>query len=112
MSMVPLGALIYGLLRARRSFEMFARGQAFSSEAIRGLRSFALAVAASSLLKPVVGAALGLLLGATSPGHVRSLVVNFGSDTLLALLFAAMVAVIAWVLLEAADIAAENRQFV
>ena len=112
VSMVPLGALIVGLLAARRCFALFASGHAFSGGAIRELRSFALGVAASALLKAPAGAVLSLVLSATSPGHTRSLVVNVGSDTLLALMFAAMVAVIAWVLVEATEIADENRQFI
>lgn len=112
VAMIPLGALIFGLLKARRCFRCFAAGRIFSRDAARSLRGFALGVGASALLKPLAGAALGLLLGALSPGQTRSLVLNIGSDTLLSLLFAAMVAVIAGVLVEAADVAAENDQFV
>lgn len=112
VAMIPLGALILGLLKARRCFRCFAAGRIFSRDAAQSLRGFALGVGASALLKPFAGAALGLLLGALSPGQTRSLVLNIGSDTLLSLLFAAMVAVIAGVLVEAADVAAENDQFV
>lgn len=112
IAMIPLGALIVGLLSARRCFGCFAAGRIVSSDAARHLRGFALGVGASALLKPVAGAGLGLLLGTLSPSHARSLVLNIGSDTLLSLLFAAMVAVIAGVLVEAAEIAAENDQFV
>lgn len=112
VSMIPLGALIAGLLSARRCFGCFATGRIFSSDAARSLRGFALGIGASALLKPVAGAALSLLLSALSPAPTRSLVLNIGSDTLLSLLFAAMVAIIAGVLVEAADVAAENDQFV
>jgi hypothetical protein len=112
IAMIPLGALIVGLLSARRCFGCFAAGCIFSGDAARSLRGFALGVGASALLKPVAGAALGLLLSALSPAHTRSLVLNVGSDTLLSLLFAAMVAIIAGVLVEAAKVAAENDQFV
>ena len=112
IAMIPLGALIVGLLSARRCFECFAAGRIFSGDAARSLRGFALGVGASALLKPAAGAALSLLLGAVSPAHMRSLVLNIGSDTLLSLLFAGIVAIIAGVLVEAADVAAENAQFV
>ena len=92
--------------------ERFAAGRIFSGDAARSLRGFALGVGASALLKPAAGAALSLLLGAVSPAHMRSLVLNVGSDTLLSLLFAGIVAIIAGVLVEAADVAAENAQFV
>jgi hypothetical protein len=112
LAMIPLAALVLGLLSARRCFASFAAGRIFSVDAARGLRGFALWVGASALLKPVAGAALSLLLGATSPGETRSLVLSIGSDTLLTLLFAAMVALVASVLVKAAEIAAENEQFV
>lgn len=112
VAMIPLGALIVGLLSARRCFGCFATGRIFSSDAARSLRGFALGVGVSALFKPLAGAALSLLLGALSPAHTRSLVLNIGSDSLLSLLFAAMVAIISSVLVEAADVAAENDQFV
>ena len=112
LAMLPLGALIAGLLSARRCFRCFAAGQIFSADAARSLRGFALGVGASALLKPIAGAALGLLLSGLSPAHTRSLVLNVGSDVGLSLLFAALVAIVAGVLVEAADLAAENEQFV
>ncbi len=112
LAMIPLAALGFGLLSARRCFASFAAGRIFSGEAARGLRGLAVGVAASVLLKPLAGAALSLLLSAAAPGQMRSLVLSVGSDSLLSLFFAAMVAIIASVLVEAADIAAENEQFV
>lgn len=112
ISMVPLAALVFGLFAARRCFAAFADGRVFSRDAISGLRSFAVAVAVSSLLKPLAGALLSLLLSTTDADQAHSIVLYVGSDTLLALLFAAMVAIIAWVLSEATDIADEHQQFV
>jgi len=112
ISMIPLGALIAGLMSARRCFGHFSAGRIFSADAARSLRGFAYGVGASALLKPLAGAALSVLLSALSPDQTRSLVLDIGSDLLLSLLFAAMVAVIAGVLVEAADLAAENDQFV
>ncbi|MBS0253458.1 MAG: DUF2975 domain-containing protein [Proteobacteria bacterium] len=112
ISMIPLGALIYGLLAARRCFQAFSNGRIFSPETIGGLRSFALAVAASALLKPLAGAALCVFLSASASTPTRSLVLKLDSDTLISLLFAGMVAIIAWVLSEATEVADENRQFI
>lgn len=112
ISMVPLGALIYGLLSARRCFDAFAAGQIFSREPIGRLRAFAVAVAASAILKPFAGAALSVLLSFNNSGGAKTLALNIGSDTLIALIFAGTVAVIAWVMTEALDIADENKQFV
>jgi len=112
ISALPLACLIWGLLRVRRCFEAFGQGRFFTLENIHGLRDFAIAVFASTLLKPVAGAALSILLSWQTYATGKSLVVNFGSDALLALLFAGLIAVIAWVMAEAMAIADENAQFV
>jgi hypothetical protein len=112
ISALPLACLIWGLLRVRRCFEAFGQGRFFTRENIHGLRDFAIAVFASTLLKPVAGAALSILLSWQTYATGKTLVVNFGSDALLALLFAGLIAVIAWVMAEAMAIADENAQFV
>ncbi|GGF45237.1 hypothetical protein GCM10007301_00950 [Azorhizobium oxalatiphilum] len=112
VSMIPLGALIYGLVSARRCFRAFAAGTVFSATPIRRLRTFALAVIAAALLKPAAGAALSLLLSAQRGNGPWSLALHVGSDTLLALVLAGTVAVMASIMAEAAAIADENRQFV
>ncbi|WP_244491408.1 DUF2975 domain-containing protein [Bosea sp. Root381] len=112
ISMVPLGALIYGLLSARRCFDAFAAGRIFASEPIGRLKAFSIAVAASALLKPLAGAALSVLLSFSNPAGAKTLSLHVGSDMLIALIFAGTVAVIAWVMAEASDIADENQQFV
>lgn len=112
IAMVPLGALIFGLLNARRCFRDFAAGRLYGLSTVRRLRAFALGVAASALLKPVAGAALSLLLSwHRGPGE-KSLVLTVGSDTLIALLFAGTVAIMAWVMGEAMALSEENQQFV
>jgi hypothetical protein len=112
ISMVPLAVMIYGLVNARSCFAAFAAGDIFSVEAIKHLRAFAIAVAISALLKPFAGAALSILLSWNEAAGRKTLVLNVGSDTLLALIFAGTVAVIAWVMTEAIAIAEENKQFV
>lgn len=112
ISALPLACLIWGLLRARGCFEAFARGHFFTLDNIHRLRDFAIAVFASTLLKPFAGAALSMLLSWRTYATGKSLVVNLGSDTLLALLFAGLIAVIAWVMAEATAIADENAQFI
>lgn len=112
ISMVPLGVLIYGFLNARRCFLAFAAGQIFASGPIGRLCRFALAMAISALLKPFAGAALSVVLSMIATPGSKSLILNFGSDTLIALIFAGTVAVIAWAMAEATEIADENQQFV
>jgi hypothetical protein len=112
IAMTPLAALAYGLFAARRCFAGFAAGHVFSREAIGGLRTFSVAIAISALLKPAAGAVLSIVLSMSGRTHKHSLVLNFGSDVLLSFLFAAMAGLIAWILLEATEIADENQQFV
>ncbi len=112
ISMVPLGVLIYGLLNARQCFVAFAAGHIFSGEPVARLKVFAIAVAASALLKPLAGAALSMLLSWDDVTGTRTLALTIDSDTLIALLFAGTVAVIAWVMAEAIEVSEENKQFV
>jgi hypothetical protein len=112
IAMLPLGALVYGLASARRCFIAFAAGHIFSSEPVGQLKTFALAVACSALLKPIAGAALSVILSIDAVSGKRTLALSVGSDTLISLIFAGTVAVIAWTMAEAIDIADENKQFV
>lgn len=112
ISFVPLGCLILALLAARRCFNAFAAGTFFSREPARGLRDFALGLLASALLKPFSMAAMSVLLTLDAPAGQHRLTLSFGSDTVLMLLAAGTIAVIAWVMTEAAALAEENQQFV
>ncbi|WP_257169836.1 DUF2975 domain-containing protein [Bradyrhizobium sp. SRS-191] len=112
IAMVPLGTLIWGLLSGRRCFQAFAAGRIFSGESIQQLKAFAIAVAASALLKPLAGAALSVVLSFHNQPGAKTLALSLGSDTLMALIFAGTVAVIAWVMTEALEIDDENKQFV
>lgn len=71
-----------------------------------------LGVAASAVLKPLAGAALAVLLSWNGPDGAKTLVLAVGSDTLISLLFAGIVAVFAWIMAEAVEISDENDQFV
>ncbi|KRB26829.1 MULTISPECIES: DUF2975 domain-containing protein [Mesorhizobium] len=112
ISFVPLACLIVALMSARRCFGAFAAGNFFGRDAVKGLRDFALGLLASALLKPFSAAALSVLLSSDAPAGQHRLTLGFGSDTILALLAAGIIAVIAWVLAEAAALADENAQFI
>jgi uncharacterized SAM-binding protein YcdF (DUF218 family) len=112
ISFVPLACLILALISARRCFYAFAGGNFFGQDAVKGLRNFALGLLASALLKPFSAAALSVLLSSDAPAGQHRLTLGFGSDTMLALLAAGIVAVIAWVMAEASALAEENAQFI
>lgn len=112
ISFVPLGCLILALMSARRCFNAFAVGNFFGQDAVKGLRNFALGLLVSVLLKPFSAAALSVLLSSDAPAGQHRLTLGFGSDTMLALLAAGIIAVIAWVMAEASTLAEENAQFI
>jgi hypothetical protein len=112
ISFVPLACLILALMSARRCFGAFAAGSFFGQDAVKGLRNFALGLLASALLKPFSAAALSVLLSSDAPAGQHRLTLGFGSDTMLTLLAAGIVAVIAWVMAEASALAEENAQFI
>jgi Protein of unknown function (DUF2975) len=112
ISALPLACLIWGLLRVRRCFEAFAQARFFTADNVRQLRDLAVAVLASTLLKPLIGAVLSVLLSWQTYAQGKALVISLSSDSLLGLLFAGLVAVTAWVMAEANSIAEEHAQFV
>lgn len=109
---VPLALLIWGLLRVRHTFLAFARGTMFASNAIAGLRDFAIGVGGSAVLKPLVTLVLGLYLTRNAPDGQHQLVLMLGSDTVLFVLFAATFLATTIAMRQAALLAEENRQFV
>lgn len=112
ISFVPLACLVFALMAARRCFGAFASGNFFGQGAISDLRYFGLGLLASALLKPVSGAALSVLLSWDAPAGQHRLTLGLGSDTMLTLLAACIVAVITWVMAEASALAEENAQFI
>lgn len=100
------------MLRARRSFQSFGEGRFFTADNVRALRDLAIAVFASALLKPVAGAILSIMLSWRTYATGKTLAISIGSDSLLSLLFAGLVAVIAWLMAEASAISEENAQFI
>jgi len=112
LGLIPMGLLVWGILRVRQTFLAFAVGEVFSIRAITGLRDFAIGVGASALIKPVVTALLSLYLTWDAPAGERSLVLQLGSDTALFVLFAATFLAATWTMRRAAALADENSQFV
>lgn len=107
ISAIPVLALSWGMLRLRRCFQGFARGELFAARTIAGFRDFALGLVATALLTVPANMLLSLLV---SGG--RQLSIQISSDTLLMLCVAGAMAVVGWVLGEAAEIAEENAGFV
>ena len=112
IDLVPALLLAFGLVRARRCLQAFARGDFFAAEVIGGLKAYAAAsfwaAIAGIVAVPVLSVAITL---ANRPGH-KELSADLSGAQVLNLLAAAIVWVIAQALVRAASIARENEQFV
>ena len=108
--LIPALCAAWGLVRARRCFRSFARGDYFSADVVGNLRAFAagiaLWVATDWLATPV----LSVLL--TLSEETKTLSVGFNMNLFMTLLFAGIVWLIADIMQRAAAIAEENQQFV
>lgn len=111
-SHLPLLVLAWGLWRLRRCFMGFAQGELFQPTSLRGFRDFSVALAAAALVGIPAQTLLGIVMSWGAPAGQKQLVVSVSSDMLLMLFLAAALAVIGWVLAEAAAIAEENASFV
>lgn len=104
--------LFWAMWRIRACLAEFAAGRFFTTSAINGLRDFAIGMAATALLSPVVNLLENLVLTWNAPEGQRQLVIALSSDMVLALVFSGTIAVVCWVMGEAAALAEENAQFV
>lgn len=113
---VPPLLTIWALLSARRVFANIGQGAFFARSTSIGLRNLAVAVLLNMTVAPLITGvahfAYGMRMKAL--GHHGELELNFGlSDTtMLILIFAGTVAIIASVMAHAARVAEENEQFV
>jgi hypothetical protein len=111
-SLVPVAVLAWGLMRLRGCFLGFARGALFDGESVRGFRDFALALTATALLGIPARTLVGLVLSWGAPEGQKQLAISLSSDMLLMLCVGGTMAVVGWVLGEAADLAEENASFI
>lgn len=109
---VPALLLVYALINAYRCFKAFATGEILAHRPANFLWRSSVAVALSVAAQPLAGAALSALLSWNGPPGTKTLSLSVGTETLLPLLFAGMIAVVSWVLREAAFVADENSQFI
>lgn len=112
VTLVPLAALVWALLRVRVCFAGFARGELFTGATTAGFRDFSLGVLLWAVLSVPAATALSVLMSWGAPPGQRQLAIAVSSDTLLMLFFAGTTAVVGWILAEASAIAEENAQFV
>jgi hypothetical protein len=110
VGLIPIAFVTYALLRARRCFRSFRRGEFFTAEVIGNLRAFAAGIALWVIAGWLATPLLSLLL--TIFEEEKRLTVQFGLNGFMTLFFAGIVWQIADIMRRAAAIAEENAQFV
>jgi hypothetical protein len=112
VSMIPVSVLFAALYDAHRLFLAFRAGHAVSSDAAVRLRRIGMAMLAIAVLRPITGAILSALLTAANAPGQQHLVLGISSDDWMIATFGGLVLAIGHVMVEAARLADENRQFV
>lgn len=101
-----------GLYFLRRAFLRFAQGQLFSLVNSRDLRLFSVFLFAHALAKPVHFAIASMLLSWNHPAGQKMLSISIGSDEVKIIALAMIVWVISDLLVKAATLENENKQFI
>ncbi len=113
---VPLLLTVWALFSARRVFANIGRGEFFARSTSLGLRNLSLAVLLNMTVAPLLTMAAHVAFGLRmrAEGRHGELYLDFGlsETTLLVLVFAVTVAIIASIMAHAARVAEENEQFV
>ncbi|MEM8799485.1 MAG: DUF2975 domain-containing protein [Pseudomonadota bacterium] len=112
VSMIPCGLTMYGLWRLSAMFQECAEGRFFSLDAVRGFRGFAWMILIAAALRPIVGAALSVVLTMGNPPGQRQLAIQFGSTELTAVFVGLLLVAIAHILEEGRKLSDDNAQIV
>ncbi|MGL4573962.1 MAG: hypothetical protein ACRCV9_04145 [Burkholderiaceae bacterium] len=110
--LLPVVLLCAALLFLRSTFLQFAQGVYFSSRAIAGLRNFALLVGLVGVTEMLLSPLHSVLLTIHNGVGQKQLVLAVSSSHVMAVVVAACVWVVAWVMGHAASLQEENRQFI
>lgn len=112
VALVATAPLAWGLVRLKICLNCFAAGHPFAPRGIAGLRDFALGSMLSALVQLISHTVLGLVLTWNAAPGYRQLTVQINAELIFLVLFAGIIAALAWALEKAAAIADENSQFV
>ena len=108
----PMLVVAFGLLRLSASFRDYARGDVFTRVNAARLRGFGTALLLAALLKPVATTIAVLVLTMGNPPGQRILQIGVGTDELTLAALGAGIAVVGWVMSEAARLVADAEQIV
>ena len=110
LAAIPVLVFSLGLLATRPALTSFQHGIYFSASVFQAFRRLAVALFISALIRLVVVPLSGLVL---SLGREQgSLSVTIGTSELLPVLLGAGIWLLAWIFTEAAELEAENKQFI
>lgn len=109
VSLLPLSALLYGLLNLRRLFSDYSRGEIFASGHLLLFRKMVKSIVICVFFSVVYESAKSVLFSLGNPPGHRVLEIGFSSDKVFILLFCGIIWVIAWIMDEGYRLSEENR---
>ncbi len=112
ISLLPVSAMAYGLLRAGQCLLGVARGEVFSLDTVQHLRGFAAGLLAASSIGLFAPTLIVFLLTWYAPVGGRVLTMSLGSHQLLMLLFSGIVWQMGYAMARAVEIAEDNAQII
>lgn len=108
-SLLPLGALFYGLTNLRRLFALYREGVFFSFEQVEIFKKISKALFAWVLFSMLYESAKSILFSMGNPPGERVVNLTLGSSEITNLLIAGIVFVVAWIMDEGRILAEEQQ---
>jgi len=112
VTLIPVGIMIFGLVRLRCLFLSFSRGAIFTTENVRAIRVFAWCVVAIQIVKFLTEGLASMVITMTNPPGQRALVLQLSSDQVLWLFVGLIFVVIAHALEEGHRLADDSAAIV
>lgn len=109
---VPLAIALLVLFWLQRLFAGYRRGEVFTLSSIGRFRAMARMLFLFTLVNPLAGALVSVIVTAGQPDGQRIVVIGFGIPEIAALLTGGVLAAIGWVMVEAKRLADDNTQIV
>ena len=110
--MVPGAIVLYGMLALRRLFDAYRLGAIFAAGNALHLRTFAVSVVVSAIVKILVTPLISVILSWHNPPGTRAVAISFGSNDISALFVGLLFLIVAWIMAEAQKLADDNAQII
>ena len=109
---IPLAIELFVLYWIYQLFDCYRRGEVFAVSTIDRFRALARMLFLYTIVNPLAGAAVSVIVTTGRPGEPRMLVLGFGAPEIAALITGGVLAAIGWVMVEAKRLADDNTQIV